>query len=784
MRIKCFFNKQLKYSNRIADVSNICNKIESIESVDYIFANVVSFNGYNGVDANIIIDTVDSNVPDPPTYLILDDNRENTNSTFSGNQYYVTNSVFLKKNLYRLTLIRDILANHYKYPERDWRNIECYIENGSITNQNDSTKYNRYNFNLNMIKKKETLLSDKFSIVSFYTQRRNSSGVEIDIPITNISLSDVSDIYESFETMNAFNTKYPSGVYKKSSISDTINVIIQNTTKNPDNQYLIFSASFQMKSATGLYLSTYNSNLQNINDFSNTTVIKNIQFNYPNESIVSKFASRYSTTLNQSFVNNANVKYVYSTFNNDNGTNGYLELNNKIVMIEGIKYKVSVVNSSVAKEITLNNSNKNLLIIAAINTISDNIGYNISSESHSGATDFVFRYNEYSTNITITPFIEDNVYSLTLNPSLSMLKDTGVKCFGINNLTKDNYQKWIKFMVGAMTQNKEIIQSVIIPANIYLNKMIDSNFGIITDRDHKLVYNYIYNQDEFEEIEKECKYISIKSPSYASNFEFTPFLNDGVSKFYVDISLKPFGTIIYVKPDFNGLYGLNFEDKRGLLIAEDYSITNISDAWIDYKYNNQNYLNSFNRQVQSLELSNKYASDSDKLAIERSDYEAKNLARQNTASAWGIFNTLLLNIPSSVGAYTSKTRDDYNEAVKMDTAMNQAIREDTMSATKDMFNYNIGNIKSVAPIVSKVDCFDIYFKYQIIIEEYEATESEKEYVKQYYKNNGSKIGKIDKAKNYIKTDHLFKAKAIVKDNNYTEPELMELKNRLAGGIYV
>lgn len=96
------------------------------------------------------------------------------------------------------------------------------------------------------------------------------------------------------------------------------------------------------------------------------------------------------------------------------------------------------------------------------------------------------------------------------------------------------------------------------------------------------------------------------SPNFASQFEFNPARNDGVSYFNVDYTYLPLGSYIHVNPDFKGLYGKDFNDARGLICQGDFSIMYLNDAWKSYQTQNKNYLEIFNREVSNLETNYKY----------------------------------------------------------------------------------------------------------------------------------------------------------------------------------
>lgn len=68
------------------------------------------------------------------------------------------------------------------------------------------------------------------------------------------------------------------------------------------------------------------------------------------------------------------------------------------------------------------------------------------------------------------------------------------------------------------------------------------------------------------------------SPNYNGVFEFSVAKNDNVSSFNVDCTLKPYTPYIHINPAFDGLYGQDFNDARGLICQGDFSIPIVNDA--------------------------------------------------------------------------------------------------------------------------------------------------------------------------------------------------------------
>ena len=79
-------------------------------------------------------------------------------------------------------------------------------------------------------------------------------------------------------------------------------------------------------------------------------------------------------------------------------------------------------------------------------------------------------------------------------------------------------------------------------------------------------------------VESECDMYRLCSPNYQGVFEFNAAKNNGISYFDVDCTYLPYNPYIHVNPNFDGLYGKDFDDARGLICSGDFSLARITDA--------------------------------------------------------------------------------------------------------------------------------------------------------------------------------------------------------------
>lgn len=228
----------------------------------------------------------------------------------------------------------------------------------------------------------------------------------------------------------------------------------------------------------------------------------------------------------------------------------------------------------------------------------------------------------------------------------------------------------------------------------------------------------------------------IVSPNYDGAFEFTPARNGGVDYFVVDQTCKPYQPYIHVAPNWKQLYGSDFDDARGLICGGDFSLPRLNDEWKAYQTANKNYLNSFNRQIENMELNNKYA------------------RRQEIASVISGAVGLGTGVGALKGGPSGAALGIGAAAVSgamgaWDIAMNDALRAEQLDYTKDQFGFNLDNIKARPTTLARVGALNANNKLFPFVEVYDCTETEKAAVAAKIAMNGMTVGVVDTLDKYI-----------------------------------
>lgn len=228
----------------------------------------------------------------------------------------------------------------------------------------------------------------------------------------------------------------------------------------------------------------------------------------------------------------------------------------------------------------------------------------------------------------------------------------------------------------------------------------------------------------------------IVSPNYDGAFEFTPARNGGVDYFVVDQTCKPYQPYIHVAPNWKQLYGSDFGDARGLICGGDFSLPRLNNEWKSYQTANKNYLNSFNRQIENMELNNKYTRKQEIASVISS---AAGLGMGVGALQGGRAGAALGAVAGAVSAGMGA----------WDISMNDALRAEQLDYTKDQFGFNLDNIKARPTTLARVGALNANNKLFPFVEIYDCSETEKAAVAAKIAMNGMTVGMIDTLDKYI-----------------------------------
>ena len=285
------------------------------------------------------------------------------------------------------------------------------------------------------------------------------------------------------------------------------------------------------------------------------------------------------------------------------------------------------------------------------------------------------------------------------------------------------------------------------------------------------------NMADLTEINKECDTIKIVSPSRASQYLFRPYNNDGIMEFKTKITLRPYNTIIYVRPSTKGLLMYDYDDKDCLIISEDFSLTAVTSEWTNYIYNNRNYNDVFERQIQGREFERTWERKIEDAQKKSDEWTSRNISAQKASTYTGNL-PIISSVAGAIGtAFQDQT---YMQMAQIDRQYNEAMYQEGIQLSRDLFEMQLENIQSQPIVPSKISTLDAKLLPGVYLEYYSSNPSELQAINDFYKFNGNRIDAYGTFSQYL---GWFVRGKIIISQFYTQPELDELNRRLGMGIF-
>ena len=259
--------------------------------------------------------------------------------------------------------------------------------------------------------------------------------------------------------------------------------------------------------------------------------------------------------------------------------------------------------------------------------------------------------------------------------------------------------------------------------------------------------NYSTNSALNKKLNNECCFTRLTSPNFNGSFEFKKSkLENGIIYINIDCTYKPFSPYIKVNPNFDGLYGIDWNDSTGLILGGEFSLPIITDYWTQYQLSNKNYQQIFDRQIQNMDVNKQIANEQ----------------RAFNAVAQGITGTIGAGVGGALvgakagpygalaGAATGLIGGAIMNAVgaEKDREWMQRQQAEAKDYAIDMYNYQLGNIKALPQSLSKSSPLTFNNKIWPIIEEFSCTDTEIELLKSKIEYNSMTIMAIGTLNTY------------------------------------
>ena len=282
-----------------------------------------------------------------------------------------------------------------------------------------------------------------------------------------------------------------------------------------------------------------------------------------------------------------------------------------------------------------------------------------------------------------------------------------------------------------------------------------------------------------------CDMYRLVSPNYNGQFEFSLAKNGEINYFNVDYNYKPFSPYIHINPDFNRLYGKDWNDARGLICGGDFSLPMVTSAWTDYQVANKNYQNIFDRQIQNMDVSHEIAKQQARVAA---------VAGGFTGAATGASTGAMVGMKAgpkgaiagaAIGGAVGGIASGVGGAI--DLANLEKAQKEAKSFATDMYNYNLQNVQAIPYSLAKTSAFTYNNKMWPMIEMYSCTDQEKSAFINKLKYNGMTVMKIDHIANYISgiEKRFIKGQLIRLDNIVNDSHMAySIYEEISQGVYL
>lgn len=251
-------------------------------------------------------------------------------------------------------------------------------------------------------------------------------------------------------------------------------------------------------------------------------------------------------------------------------------------------------------------------------------------------------------------------------------------------------------------------------------------------------------------IESQTTKARIVSPNGNGAWDFTPakiLYAPGKIKYTYYVTCMPYQPYIKIMHTFGRLYGNYYKDVRGLICGGDFSLPQVNDAWNTYQLQNKNYQVMFNRQIESLDLQNKWTHVSDIAGAISGTISGASQGMSAGLMAGSVPGAI---IGGSLGGAASGI------AGAIDVSANKQIRDDQRDLTITQHNLQLQNIQALPDTISKLTNFNGEQLKVPYVEIYTCTVDEKSNFELYLRRRGYTINRYGPFIDYIASDDILR----------------------------
>lgn len=803
-----YFNRIIKRGVTLSDYGTPIYSLSNTnfdENDGVTATHVVNYNAYDG------------------DYIVINDENDNIKS-----RWFVVKNRKQRGDQHTLNLRRDLIVDYYN----QIINAPALINRAMINDENNPLLFNNEGFSFNQIKKNEILLKDEtltpWYIIYFplnveyptgqtdFTGSFNIDDIEYDETSATDVTSDnspwksgtyyyVSD-YKYFinydpnfvpEEQRCILKEYeaPTGILKTTSktgyeedfiwfdedyqtVANKLAKVFTNSvcenTLNPltDAQYLSGKTLKDLKW------------FNEVNKYNNKTFILKTNVNgvinyykvsvQVEQTLVKDYITENTTLFNKmvELIDNANIEYTGSI---DDLAFEYYYVQRKVTVNTQTYTTSGTINWSLGLGSKVSPIDAPYQIIA--------IPYNTLDVQQADSTNCISykKANQMLVNSIIKECGTTNVIDVQLLPYFPYIDgtsgkfsyDSSIEGTRFENL-EQNGDTFTPILGNKQYKKDYATGSTSVGVNIFYLDKVNFTFNInqnisIPGRTESPALN--------KKMSNELDVCRLCSPNYNGLFEFSIAKNNGVSYFNIDVTLRPFNPYLHINPDFKGLYGMDFNDSRGLICGGDFSLPIVTDLWKQYEYQNKNYQQVFNRQIEHMDFE-----------FSKARTEALFGATIGTIGA-GISGGVTGGmIGGGVGAGIGSLVGGISSAIG--GAIDYNILKQRQAEAKDLaidnFSYQLGNIKALPYSVNKITCLTFNNKLWPFIEQYSATDEEANILNNKILYNSMRVNAIGSISEYLQDTRSFISASLIRLEELNVPTHVanEIYDEIMKGVYI
>ncbi|MEG2914914.1 MAG: hypothetical protein RR839_00545 [Oscillospiraceae bacterium] len=776
--LRFYYNTNYKYTNRtIIDLTG-----------DTVFAD----KDYENVDSP---DTINGHIiyelslaEKLPTYVVetLDENTER--------RWFVSGITQLRTGKYQISMLRDVASEN---PEL-WKGEQAFITNGYTTNFD---KYKRWDLPFTNTKVSQTRLpigidGSKSSFFVFYnnTQDVSETGLitEKDLKISSLSMDEIT----GYDMIIDSTSELPN--------FDLVDGNMRNLWINQGGEL-----RFRTWTGGGIfdkkydYTCWYDQSLSTADklSFNKSSSAPNRRINQVSSSIFGNIGPIYPViTSGQNGIRanwaNSLKNFTTQTENSYGNKITQAQLNN----ISGYLGKV-IFDTSTSEIFRVDIESADETFVRNMTTSETNTLFQqLNTFQSSGTGGFnnegnFFTFRSTRKKITLKKIVLGTAtgFNFNLRADTRKLPKSAVRCVNIvesNGITNDDIKQALMIAMvnqGNTEDTGRILDVQYLPFSLatsgipdyiefYKSGTLYPNAMFLSEDEYSYINN-LPNLTNITNVDKECQTMKIVSPSRATQFLFRPYNNNGNMQFSTKINIQPFSSRIYVRPNTEGLLIYNWDDKDCFIMDEDCSLTKLDNNWQNYIYSNRTYNSQFEREIQGREFERGWERRVEQAQAKADEWTARNISAQKARTYTGNI-PLISDIAGAIG--TAWKDSAYMEMAQLDREYNEALYQQSVDLSRDLFTMQLENIQSQPTIPTKVTSLDNKLLDGIYLEEYNTNITERNTIEQFYYYNGSRIDDFGTFRDFW--GHFVKGKIII-SNAYTQPEITELNRRLETGLF-